>query len=73
MKLAGTVLSALLFGWALNKGGVYRSDVIQDQFLFTNNTMLVGAAGRLAEYECGTQLPANRQRTHRLPMRLADR
>ena len=41
MKLAGTVIAAFMFGWALNKGGVYRADVIQDQFMFTNNTMLV--------------------------------
>ena len=37
------LFSGLLFGWGLSKAGVYRGDVIRDQFYgpFSNNIMLM--------------------------------
>lgn len=40
-RVAGAVVAGLMFGYALNKGAVYRADVIINQFSFTDNTMLL--------------------------------
>lgn len=44
-RISGAVLAGALFGFALNKGAVYRPDVIRDQFSFSDNTMLLVRGG----------------------------
>jgi hypothetical protein len=41
MRIFGAILAGIMFGYALNKGAVYRADVIIRQFSFADNTMLL--------------------------------
>lgn len=41
MRVLGAIIAGIMFGYALNKGAVYRADVIINQFSFSDNTMLL--------------------------------